>query len=53
MCAPIKTFESSDLHAKPTVRTPHAIVSEFSTASRDELDMFRDPEVRRATNIRD
>lgn len=39
--------------------TPHwfqagdegAVVSEFSTPSRDELDQFRDPKVRRATNV--
>lgn len=28
------------------------IVSEFSTASRDELDVFTDPDVRRATVVR-
>jgi D-lyxose ketol-isomerase len=30
-----------------------AVVSEFSTASRDELDVFTDPEVRRATVVAD
>ena len=28
-----------------------AVVSEFSTASRDELDEFSDPHVRRATEV--
>lgn len=39
--------------------TPHwfqagdegAVVSEFSTTSRDELDLFRDPNIRRATEV--
>lgn len=41
--------------------TPHwfqagpdgAVVSEFSSASRDELDVFTDPEIRRATVVAD
>ena len=28
-----------------------AVVSEFSTASRDELDVFTDPDVRRETVV--
>jgi D-lyxose ketol-isomerase len=40
--------------------TPHwfqagdqgAVVSEFSTRSRDEADIFRDPEIQRATQVR-
>ena len=30
-----------------------AIVSEFSTTSRDELDLFTDPEIARATIVAD
>jgi D-lyxose ketol-isomerase len=30
-----------------------AVVSEFSTASRDEIDVFTDPDVRRETVVRD
>ena len=29
-----------------------AVVSEFSTQSRDELDVFTDPEIERSTRIR-